>query len=283
AMKMHFDQNQLSHEEIENRLEKEIDKYRFTPKRVLVKQLELGGLWRVAAAVVLLVGLYFLIQWMNRPFDTYTTGYGERMTIQLPDESIIQLNSNSTLTWSRDWEKEAERMVNIEGEAFFDVQHLDGLPFLVNTDDITVYVTGTQFNVNSRRQKTMVYLDEGKVNVAVKNRPDEKYEMEPGEELLYQASADQLETKKVEEPEVISGWKEGVLVFREEPLMDVLESVSDIYGKEIVTKDSALLHRNITTTIPLTNWEVSLTAIQLAMRLEVEVKNDTIHIFNRDR
>src|SRR5690606_15870049 len=220
---------------------------------------------------------------MNRPYDTYTTVNGESKTIQLPDEYIIQLNSNSTLTWSQNWEKEAERMVNIEGKAFLDVQNMIGLALLVNTDDITVYVTGTQFNVNSRRQKTMIYLDEGKVNVVLKERPDEKYAMEPGEELVYQASLGQVEQKKVEAPEEISGWKEGVLVFREEPLMDVLESVSDIYGKEFVTKDSALLHRNITTTIPLTNWEVSLTAIQLAMRLEVEVKNDTIHIFNRDR
>src|SRR5690606_13862251 len=280
---MHFDQNQLSHEEIENQLKQEIDKYRFSAQNVKRRYYKITGLSRAAAAVVLLIGLFFLVRWMNRPFDVYTTGFGEQMTIQLPDESIIQLNSNSTLTWGREWENEGERIVNLEGEAFFQVEHLDGLPFVVNTDDISVHVTGTQFNVNSRRQKTMVYLDEGKVNVAVKERPDEKYAMEPGEELVYQASADQLEQKKVEAPEEISGWKEGVLVFREEPLMDVLESVSDIYGKEFVTKDSALLHRNITTTIPLTNWEVSLTAIQLAMRLEVEVQNDTIHIFNRDR
>ena len=58
----------------------------------------------------------------------------------------------------------------------------------------------------------------------------------------------------------------------------VLESISDIYGKEFVTKDTALLHRNITTTIPLTNWDVSLTAIQLAMRLEVEEMKDTVRI-----
>src|SRR5690606_8268575 len=103
-----------------------------------------------------------------------------------------------------------------------------GLPFVVITDDITVHVTGTQFNVNSRRQKTMVYLDEGKVNVAVKERPDEKYEMKPGEELVYQASLDQVEQKKVEAPEEISGWKEGMLVFRDEPLLEVLKSVSDI-------------------------------------------------------
>src|SRR5690606_32261901 len=150
---------------------------------------------------VVLIGLFFLVRWMNRPFDVYTTDFGEQMTIELPDESIIQLNSNSTLTWGRDWAKGGERIVNLEGEAFFQVEHLDGLSFVVNTEDITVHVTGTQFNVNSRRQKTMVYLDDGKVNVAVKERPDEKYEMKPGEELVYQASLDQVEQKKVEAPE----------------------------------------------------------------------------------
>lgn len=278
ALKLHFEHNQLSHEEIEHRLEQEIDKYRYREKGSLTRNFHVIGLSRVAAALVVLVGLFFLVKWMNRPFDVYTTDYGEQLTIQLPDESIIQLNSNSMLTWGRGWENGGERMVNLEGEAFFQVEHLDGLPFLVNTDDITVHVTGTQFNVNSRRQKTMVYLDQGKVNVAVKERPEHKYEMVPGEELIYVASTDQVEQKIVEAPEEISSWKEGLLIFRDEPLRNVLKSVSDIYGKEFVTKDSVLLHRNITTTIPLTNWEVSLTAIQLAMRLKVNEENDTVRI-----
>ena len=127
----------------------------------------------------------------------------------------------------------------------------------------------------------MVYLEEGKVDVAVINQPEKKYAMEPGEEFVYEATVNNIEQKKVEEAEEISSWKEGILVFRDEPLMDVLESVSDIYGKEFATKDSALLHRHITTTIPLTNWEVSLTAIQLAMRLEVQEENDTVRIQER--
>ena len=278
AMKMHFDQNQMSNEEIEDQLHQEIDKYRFPVKKSGMNLVGTDVLWRTAAVFVLLVGLLFLVRWMNRPLDIYTTGYGERLTIQLPDESVIQLNSNSRLTWNRAWEKGGERVIDLAGEAFFDVKHLNGLPFLVQTDDILVNVTGTQFNVNSRRQKTMVYLDEGKVNIALRERPQDKYEMEPGEELIYSARTGQIEQKRVEEPEVISGWKEGVLVFREEPLMKVLESISDIYGKEFVTKDTALLHRNITTTIPLTNWDVSLTAIQLAMRLEVEEMKDTVRI-----
>src|SRR5690606_5892564 len=112
-------------------------------------------LWRTAAVFVLLVGLLFLVRWMNRPLDIYTTGYGERLTIQLPDESVIQLNSNSRLTWNRAWEKGGERVIDLAGEAFFDVKHLNGLPFLVQTDDIFVNVTGIQFNVNRDRKSVV--------------------------------------------------------------------------------------------------------------------------------
>ncbi len=278
ALKIHFDRNQLSAEEIEDHLKAEIDKYRTTGRQRRKQVVWHTTMWRSAAVVLLLVGAFYLFQWMNRPYEVYTTGYGERMTIELADASVIQMNSNSRLVWHRKWEKEGVRKVELDGEAFFVVEKTENMPFLVNTDDITIYVTGTEFNVNSRRQRTMVYLDKGKVNVEVRNRPEEQIEMAPGEELVYIAARDEVDLKKVEEPEVISGWKEGILVFRDEPLVKVLESVSDIYGKEFVTTDSTLLSRNITTTIPLTNWEVTLTSIQLAMRLEVEEKLDTVKI-----
>lgn len=278
ALKNHFESGQLSEEEIEKRLEQEIDKYRFGPKDGHNYRFSMVVLWRAAAAVVILVGLFFLIQWMNRPLDVYSTGFGEQMTIELPDNSRVRLNSNSTLTWDRNWERDAERSVVLEGEAFFEVASMNGKKFRVNTDDITINVTGTQFNVNSRRQKTMVYLDEGKVNVEVLKQPNIIYDMEPGDELTYLTETGKVEQRKVQEPELIAGWKQGVLIFRDEPLMQVLESVSDIYGKEFITKDSTLLHRKITTTIPLTNWEVSLTAIQLSMRLEVDEENDTVRL-----
>ena len=278
SLKLHFEQDQLSQEEITQRVDLEVEKYRTKRTAVRNRSATMGYVWRAAAAVALLVGVFILVKWMNRPLEVYQTGYGERLTIELPDASVVHLNSNSTLTWNRNWMKNQERTVKLEGEAFFSVKNQEGMPFRVRTADITVNVTGTQFNVNSRRQKTMVFLEEGKVNVEIKEQPEKRYVMEPGEELVYQARINEVEQKRVEEAEEISGWKEGLLIFRDEPLMKVLESVSDIYGKEFVTKDSALLHRNITTTIPLTNWEVSLTAIQLAMKLEVEEAKDTVRI-----
>ena len=51
----------------------------------------------------------------------------------------------------------------IEGEAFFNVSHLDGNRFYVSTQDLTVMVTGTAFNVTSRRDETRVFLESGEV------------------------------------------------------------------------------------------------------------------------
>jgi len=283
SLKAYFDRSDLSQEDIQIRLENEIEKYRHG--RNDKRQQRSGTLWigSAAAAMLLLVGIFFISKWMNRPLEVYQTGFGERISIALPDSSIIQLNSNSTLSWDRKWEKENQRVVKLDGEAFFQVRNLDNMPFKVNTDDVTIHVIGTEFNVNSRRQQTQEYLEEGKVDVTIVKHPEENIEMAPGEELVYHAPTDQVEKKSMKAAEEISAWKEGLLIFRDEPLMKVLEAVSDIYGKEFMTKDSALLHRNITTTIPLTNWEVSLMAIQLAMKLDVEEKNDTIRIKEQNK
>src|SRR5690625_6723280 len=75
---------------------------------------------RAAAVLLLVIGIFYFLQWTNRPLEIYETGYGERLSIVLPDHSEIQLNSNSSLTWNRNWKKSGERTVHLEGEAFLD-------------------------------------------------------------------------------------------------------------------------------------------------------------------
>src|SRR5690625_2787159 len=212
----------------------------------------------------------------------YETGYGERLSIVLPDHSEIQLNSNSMINWNRYCKKSGERSVHVDGEAFFDVENVVDLAFYVKTEDVSIHVIGTQFNVNNRRATTRVFLESGRVNVEIERQPDELIEMVPGEELVYEALQNKIEKSQVNVAEEISGWKEGLLIFRDASMREVLKSISDIYGKEFVMQDSSLLYRNITTTIPLTNGAESLTAVRVAMRLEAEEAGDTIRIKEKD-
>lgn len=151
--------------------------------------------WAGAAAVI--IGLFFMVQWWTQgeDFMIYETGFGENIEFVLDDGTRINLNANSRLEWNNDWEKAGIRTVNLDGEAYFDVAHLEhqigseegddhtnALPFEVNTSDLTIRVLGTSFNAIERRGKTEVFLEEGEVELAL-HRKNKTQVDQPNESL----------------------------------------------------------------------------------------------------
>ncbi len=119
---------------------------------------------RVAAVIaVLLAGSYF---YMNSLNESFSTELAERTEIVLPDSSEIILNAGSKVSFSeKKWNE--ERNVKLEGEAFFKVAK--GKKFTVSTDNGTVTVLGTQFNVENRNGFFEVTCYEGLVSVSYQN------------------------------------------------------------------------------------------------------------------
>jgi len=119
---------------------------------------------RVAAVIaVLLAGSYFYIDTLN---EKVTTEFAERSEVVLPDDSEIFLNADSQISFSeKKWDK--KRNVDLKGEAFFKVAK--GKKFTVSTDQGTVTVLGTQFNVENRKGFFEVTCYEGLVSVSHKN------------------------------------------------------------------------------------------------------------------
>ncbi|MFS4467093.1 FecR family protein [Maribacter sp. 2210JD10-5] len=115
---------------------------------------------RVAAVVaILLTGAYF---YLNTLDENITTQYAESKEIVLPDNSEIILNADSQLSYSeKNWSK--ERNINLNGEAFFKVAK--GKKFTVATEQGTIAVLGTQFNVENRDGFFEVTCFEGLVSV----------------------------------------------------------------------------------------------------------------------
>src|SRR5690606_19390960 len=150
--------------------------------------------WGIAATIVLLIGLFFYLGGTTNISGSreivYTTGFGERLEVELNDDSHITLNANSELRWSEEWKEKGNRQAILKGEAFFEVKKQNGIPFIVNTNDVAVEVLGTSFNVDSREEKTVVYLDEGKVNLRLKDqqdqedlKKDQEIVMKPGDQV----------------------------------------------------------------------------------------------------
>ncbi|WP_421804364.1 FecR family protein [Flagellimonas sp.] len=115
---------------------------------------------RVAAVIaILLTGSYFYINSLN---EKVTTGFAERSEVILPDNSELFLNADSRISYSeKNWDN--QRNIKLDGEGFFKVAK--GKKFTVSTEQGTVTVLGTQFNVENRKGIFEVTCYEGLVSV----------------------------------------------------------------------------------------------------------------------
>jgi len=138
------------------------------------RRMRSSGLWRYATAVIAL--LVVSVAWWTqggRSFDrkaTYVTAHGEQSVRQLPDRSVMHLNTDSAITvrYSR-----FERVVAIEkGQAFFEVMHDDNRRFRVLAGEAEVVAIGTRFDVYRAGDSIVVTVVDGRVAVITPARPE---------------------------------------------------------------------------------------------------------------
>lgn len=114
-----------------------------------------------AAACIGLVAFFALYN----PTTTIDVGNGEQLAYILPDNSKVNLNAASTISFKAG-DFDGDRIINLEGEAFFKVEK--GQSFKVITPNGMVEVLGTSFNVNARNGGLTVVCRTGKVKVTAK-------------------------------------------------------------------------------------------------------------------
>lgn len=138
-------------------------------KEAKIVRFPIGRAFAVAASLAVLV--FFAWQFLFSTTEV-VANRGQTVEYQLPDQSIVTLNADSRLSFSkRKWKK--ERIVELEGEAFFEVEKkLDGTPFEVQTSNGKIEVLGTSFNVNERDAQLKVECSTGRVLVNTRNSMD---------------------------------------------------------------------------------------------------------------
>ncbi|GAA5222033.1 FecR family protein [Membranihabitans marinus] len=236
-----------------------------------------------AAAILLMISTIMIWQNYAGPKTIeYSTHYGETKVVELPDGSVVRLNANSKLLWTNHWKKQGSREVILSGEAFFDVSHLlddsdENYPFQVITDDLTIKVLGTTFNVSSRRDKTDVFLATGKVELAFSDASRTIESMEPGDMVSFSKNDGSYEKKETTTVKSAS-WTEGSFIYDNESLENILNEIEDIYGKEIQVVDREMLNKKYTIGLPYTNWDMVVESLALMMDLTIEKNEDGIII-----
>lgn len=137
-----------------------INAIRFKAAPKVIKLKPFAKIIRVAAAIVLFCGAAYF--YTNSLDETVQTDYAQNNEVILPDASEVVLNAESTVAYNKNkWDK--NRNISLKGEAFFKVAK--GKKFTVSTDQGTVAVLGTQFNVEARNNFFEVSCYEGLVSV----------------------------------------------------------------------------------------------------------------------
>ncbi|MBV6641443.1 MAG: FecR domain-containing protein [Cyclobacteriaceae bacterium] len=162
---------------------------------------------------------------------------GRKSTIHLSDGSTIYLNAESSITYPQRF-SDSLRIVELKGEAFFEVSHDKSKPFIVRTGSINVRVLGTSFNVRAFEEmdNTVVSLSSGKVELeGHRGNPDtnESVFLLPGQSINYNNKNNAFGEVSTFDPVLEFGWKDGILAFDNASVSEVVETLERWYNVDI--------------------------------------------------
>jgi ferric-dicitrate binding protein FerR (iron transport regulator) len=207
--------------------------------------------WQRTAAVLLLpLMLGFTCLWLNadrkemaaeggRPvLLEVSTPFGTYTRMNLPDGSAVWLNAGSLLKYPAAF-RPGTRTVYLSGEAYFEVESDEENPFVVETKKLKVRATGTAFNVEAYPADSLasVTMAKGEITVGIANTLP--LPMKPGERMEYNLKKNRYEIRKTDAYKWYA-WKDGVMVFRDDPLEQVFKEIGQTFNIEIEVKDNSI-------------------------------------------
>lgn len=178
---------------------------------------------------------YFISGWdikkVGSGIQKYSALKGSVGIVELEDGTKIWLNSGSQLTYREDL-KGRQRLAELTGEAFFEVTHNEKFPFLVKAGKITIRDLGTTFNIKAYCRDNLVEtsLVEGKAEILSSNG-NSLTVLKPGESAIYTTDSEKIAIKPIID-NVLSAWREGKFVIRDQRLEDIFSELSRWYDVE---------------------------------------------------
>ena len=200
--------------------------------------------------------LFFFIQFHHpekqKAIENYTTviaDNGQLVRIILPDSSVVWLNSGTKITYNNNFAV-SNREINLNGQAFFQVTKNKEIPLRVFCKNLEVRVFGTRFDVRAypEDQNISVVLESGKVEIFNSKVKSFHYKLNPGEMAQFDKLSEKLALKKVN-VEKFTSWKDGILIFMDDPMTEVIHKLQRRYNIDIEVAQPAIYKSVFTATI----------------------------------
>lgn len=231
---------------------------------------------RVAAVILLaiVVGIWWFGGFTDEKAEMVIveTAAEERQQLELPDGSTIWLNENTRLSYNQTFD---ERIVNLKGEAFFDVVEQSGEPFTIFSEGATTKVLGTSFNVRAypEEPRVEVTVATGKVALRKADNVAEEVILEKGTSGIYDKTAE--ETAVIETPiSNADAWKQQRLDFQDTPMRDVIPALERYFDIEMNVTNERVLNCPVTGTFDRPDIESITGILEFAVNVDI-VKQDS--------
>ncbi len=172
-------------------------------------------------------------------YHTLTVPRGCEFNLVLADGSRVWLNAGSSLKYP-DVFVGNKREVYLSGEAYFEVEHDEHAPFLVNTEEMNLRVLGTSFNIKAYSDDSAIVttLVTGKIAQTYPGI-NREITLTPSRQSVFDRSSRKLETREVETREALA-WRDGKIIANNERLEDIFRQLSRWYDFEVVYTQSSL-------------------------------------------
>ena len=200
---------------------------------------------KVAAIFVLGFALHFFLNWQKTTHHELQhqihVPTGQHVEIMLADGSKVWLNSGSTLTFPSKFNGK-KRMVELDGEGFFEVKSDKEHPFIVSTSKYQVKAVGTSFNIYDYQDSPQfeAALLNGKVEVTTNAKKSSVVILTPNQRAALCQGV--LKVKPIENANNYL-WRKGILYFNE-PLLEVFDKLQEYYDIEFPIRNSSLTRKS---------------------------------------
>ena len=235
--------------------------------------------WRVAAAVVALIGgvsLYYTLntrELANKPYiantdesaistaiipvNKVTVPLGSKSTVELPDGTIVTLNAGSCMQYAASFGKNSREII-LEGEGYFKVVRNEAIPFVVRVKDVTIKVLGTEFNVTAYPEEQIIWttLVKGSVSIRKENGNDSNI-------------------KEV----ILKPQQTATIKYTTESSSEIENALQVSVGKQVVVQESnnapqrdVIVEESVRKTVSYTSWKDARWAIESEPLEELAIK-----------
>lgn len=259
---------------------------RIIPQKRIYRPL-FKAVWYRTAAAVLLLGMLTFFAWQYRdifraaPVELLKESTsGQINKVLLADGSIVWLKGNSSLLYP-DWFKGEERLVNLQGEALFEVAENPEKPFKIQCGDMTATVLGTSFNIKTTEEKIEVAVLTGKVSLSSADDPQGIVVL-PSETGMYSRTSKLLAkvTQPIEQERVaaVVAGTEYNMHFEDSRMAEVIGRIERKFEIQVELEHADLGDRIITADLTDQSLENTLDIIAKVLDVNYKIRKDRVII-----